>query len=34
MKKYQDPRVKKEFYQIWETANKIFCNGKLLTGYL
>ncbi|CAD8136518.1 unnamed protein product [Paramecium pentaurelia] len=32
MKKYQDPRVKKQFYQLWETANKIFCNGKIFTG--
>ncbi|CAD8052290.1 unnamed protein product [Paramecium sonneborni] len=32
MKKYQDPRVKKELYQIWQTANKIFWNGKIFTG--
>ncbi|CAD8048384.1 unnamed protein product [Paramecium sonneborni] len=32
MKKYEDSGVKKELYQIWQTANKIFWNGKIFTG--
>lgn len=33
MNQYRDSRTQKLFYQIWNTGNRIFCSGKLLTGY-